>query len=164
LPDTALQAPGFDFDRLSNTIADRDILLPYQQLLDDLRSNTMAEWAPPGGGAAGALTHAVIHGLDVTSSLGIARTSDDEACRLVLDLLTADGGARFGVDATGHRYRAIDLDWHHGVGDFIDATAADLVLALAGRPRPGINIANSAMNMTMAARYPEAAFMAELVP
>jgi uncharacterized protein (TIGR03083 family) len=138
-----LEAASFDFDRLSNTIADRDSRLPYQQLLDDLRSDTMAEWAPPGGGALGALTHAVIHGLDITSALGIARTSDDDAFRVVLDLLMADGGARFGVDASGHRYRATDLDWQHGVGDPIDATAADLVLALAGRPRPGIDIAKT---------------------
>ncbi|MET0908009.1 MAG: maleylpyruvate isomerase family mycothiol-dependent enzyme [Ilumatobacteraceae bacterium] len=138
-----LEAAGYDFDRLSETVARRDGLLPFERLLDDLRSDTMARWAPPGGGATGALAHAVIHGLDITSALGIGRTCDDDACRLLLDSLAADDGARFGLDTSGRRLRATDLDWQHGAGEPVDAAAADLILALAGRPRPGIEFADA---------------------
>jgi len=135
-----LEAAGYDFDRLSETVARRDGLLPYDQLLDDLESATMAEWAPPGGGAMGALTHAVIHGLDVTSACAMERTCDDDACRLVLDALTRSNPSPFGMDLSGHLLRATDLTWQYGEGEPVDATAADLVLVLAGRHRPGVNL------------------------
>lgn len=134
-----LEAAGYDFTQLSETVARRDATLPFENLLDDLRSDTMAGWAPPVGGAMGALTHAVIHGLDITSALGLDRTSDDDASRLVLDSLTANP-AHFHVDPAGRLLRATDLDWQHGTGKPVDASAADLILALAGRPRPGINL------------------------
>ena len=117
--------------------------MPFERLLDDLRSDTMANWAPPGGGASGALSHAVIHGLDITSALGIDRTCDDDACRSVLESLAADAGSRFGMDTSGHLLRATDLDWQQGAGEPVDARAADLILALAGRARPGIDFAAS---------------------
>ena len=139
-----LAAAGHDFDQLSDTIARRDSVLPFERLLDDLRSDAMADWAPPGGGATGALTHAVIHGLDITSALGLDRTCDDGACRLVLDSLAANGGTLFGFDTSGQRLRATDLDWEHGAGDPVEASAADLILALAGRPRHGIELATAA--------------------
>ena len=37
-----LSAVDGDFDRLSQTIADRDARRPFSELLDDLRSDTMA--------------------------------------------------------------------------------------------------------------------------
>lgn len=138
-----LEAAAYDFDRLSETVARRDGLLPFDRLLDDLLSDTMARWAPPGGGAGGALSHAVIHGLDITAALGIGRTCDDDACRRVLDALATDAGALFGMDTTGYLLRATDLDWQQGAGEPVDASAADLILALAGRSRPGIEFANA---------------------
>ena len=138
-----LEAAGYDFDQLSQTVARRDGLLPFERLLDDLRSDTMATWAPPGGGATGALSHAVIHGLDITSALGIDRTCDDDACCLVLDSLAADAGALFGLDTSGQLLRATDLVWQQGAGEPVDASAADLILALAGRSRPWIELATA---------------------
>ena len=71
------------------------------------------------------------------------RTCDDDACRLVLDSLAGDAAAHFGMDASGHMLRATDLDWQHGAGDPLDVSSADLILALAGRPRPSIEFASA---------------------
>ena len=135
-----LEAAGYSFATLSETVARRDGTLPYEQLLDNLRSDTMAGWAPPAGGAMGALTHAVIHGLDITSGVGLDRTCDDDACSVVLDSLATETANQFQIDPSGHQLHATDLDWHHGTGEPVEGTAADLILALAGRPRPGIDL------------------------
>ncbi|MCU1600114.1 MAG: uncharacterized protein JWO22_823, partial [Frankiales bacterium] len=85
-----LAAAGYDFGVLSETVAHRDGARDWPSLLADLRSDVLAGFAMPGGGALSALTHAVIHGLDVTVPLGLPRTSDDTAVRLVLDALVVD--------------------------------------------------------------------------
>jgi uncharacterized protein (TIGR03083 family) len=134
-----LEGAGYDFPTLTNTIAERDGHLPLAELLDDLRGDTMAQWAPPGGGAAGALSHAVIHGLDITTALGLPRSSSDEAVLAVLDSLTTGGvHDNFGTPLAGLELRATDLDWSFGAGTAVTGEAADLILAIAGRPRPGI--------------------------
>lgn len=141
-----LAAAGYRFDVLSNTIARRDGALPFQLLLDDLRSDVMAAWTPPGGGAMGALTHVVIHGLDITAANRLARTTSDEAAEIVLTALGEGSSAHFGVDPSGLHLHATDLDWHHGHGSLLEATAQDLILALAGRPRAGLELRRSAPN------------------
>ncbi len=134
-----MAAAGGDFGRLSETIARRDGELPLGDLLADLRSATLAGWAPPGGGATGALSHAVIHGLDITHPSGLGCTADDRAVRRVLDTLTVGGVSRhFGVDPAGHRLVAADLDWAHGDGVALEAPAVDLLLALSGRRHPSV--------------------------
>lgn len=134
-----LEAAGYDFEALSETIARRDGEVPFEALLADLRSAVLAAWAPPGGGALGALSHAVIHGLDITEAVGLVRTCSDAAAGLVLEALSAHGVAsRFGVDPAGYLLRATDLAWEHGDGPPIVTSAGELILALAGRPRPGV--------------------------
>src|SRR5262249_6391652 len=126
-----LAAVGHDFGALSENVARRDGELEFGRLLDDLRSDTMAAWAPPGGGAIGALSHVVIHGLDITSALNRPRTADDQATVLVLAALTGGGvSTHFGVDPTGRLLKATDIDWQSGTGEPTEATAADLILAL----------------------------------
>lgn len=134
-----LAAAGHDFETLSQRVAHRDGDLPFATLLDDLRSDTMAAWAP-GGGATGALTHAVIHGLDITGALDLPRSADDHATHLVLDILTGGVAGHFGVDIDGRELEATDLDWRHGSGRPVRGTAADLVLTLAGRDRPHLGL------------------------
>ena len=61
---------GFSFQRY----ADRDARSTARQespaeLVDLLRRNIDNPWQPPGAGGAGALSHDVIHGLDVTESM-----------------------------------------------------------------------------------------------
>ena len=129
-----LREVGFDFARLSNRIAEQDGLLPFDTLVKDLRSDAMAHWAPPEGGFAGALTHVVIHGLDITVPLSLGQTCSDEAMRLVLNGLTAGGVHRhFGTEVDGLHLHATDLDWSYGSGRPVDAPAQDIALMLCGR-------------------------------
>ncbi len=94
-------AAGGDFGVLSETVARRDARLPVPDLLDQLRSPGLHAWQPPGGGADGALSHAVIHSLDVTLAMDAPAVAPPDAVRHVLDQLTAAGGATFGVDLAG---------------------------------------------------------------
>lgn len=136
-----LASVAYDFDALSNTIAVRDGNLDFDRLLGDLRSDTMAAWVTPGGGATGSLSHIVIHGLDITVALDLPRSADDQATRVVLDSLTGSRAATpFGVGLAGWCLTATDIDWQHGDGVPVTATSDELVLALAGRPRPGIEL------------------------
>ena len=132
-----LQRCGFDFTRLSNEIAARDAGLPTGELIENLRSEVMQRWAPPGGGYRGALNHAVIHGLDVTVPLGAGRLAPDQTIRVILDDLTGgDVHERFGIDIAGRRLQATDLDWSFGAGPVLRGQAADLALVICGRSVP----------------------------
>ena len=114
-----------DFTRLSNTVAARDGASPPTSLLADLRSETLHGWEPPGGGQLGALTHAVVHGLDVT----------EPATHMALVLGAADPGL-FGTDLTGVELRADDLDWSYGSGELVTGPAQVLALVVCGRVVP----------------------------
>jgi len=132
-----LQARGFDFDRLSNEVAERDARLSTDELEANLRDELLHHWAPPGGGYHGALNHVVIHGLDVTVPLSVPRLPPDDTMRIVLDDLTEGGGhVHFGTVIAGRRLDAIDLDWSYGTGEELRAVAADLALLLCGRSVP----------------------------
>ena len=136
-----LRRCAFDFTRLSNEVASRDAALPAGELVASLRSDVMRHWTPPGGGYHGALTHVVIHGLDVTVPLGTPRCSPDNTIRVVLDNLTTGGGhAHFGTVIEGRRLQASDLDWSHGSGQALRGTAADLALALCARAVPAARL------------------------
>lgn len=132
-----LAAAGGDFSRLSNTVAVRDAELPRAQHLTNLRSATLHAWIPPGGGALGALTHAVVHGLDVTGALRLPRVSADPTIRVVLDGVTVGGGHQhFGVTLDGLRLQAEDLDWSYGNGATVSADAGDLLAMVCARTLP----------------------------
>jgi uncharacterized protein (TIGR03083 family) len=128
-----MAAAGGDFGVLSDTVAARDASLPLTDLLGALRSPLLHAWQPPGGGAAGALSHAVIHSLDVTVALDRPAAAPEGAVTAVLDLLTAAGGAWFGVDLTGVRLEAADTGWAWGTGDVVRADGGPLVALLSGR-------------------------------
>ena len=123
-----LAAAGGDFQLLSDTIAVRDGELPVAEHLTNLRSPELAEWEPPGGGAIGALNHAVVHGLDVTNAVGLPRACTDEAAQVILDNLTTGGvAARFDVDLSDVRLQANDIDWSSGSGRDVIAPAAEII-------------------------------------
>ncbi len=123
-----LAAVGGDFQLLSDTIAVRDGELPVAEHLTNLRSPELAEWEPPGGGAIGALNHAVVHGLDVTNAVGLPRACTDEAAHVILDNLTTGGvAARFDVDLSDVRLQANDIDWSSGSGRDVIAPAAKII-------------------------------------
>ncbi len=131
-----MAAAGGDFAVLSDTVAARNASLPVADQLDALRSQLLHEWQPPGGGATGALSHAVIHSLDVTIALDRPAVAPKEAVVAVLDRLTGANGAWFGVDLAGVRLDATDTDWSWGTGDAVHADSGVLVALLSGRTLP----------------------------
>jgi uncharacterized protein (TIGR03083 family) len=133
---TEMAAAGGDFTVLSNIMATRGAALPRTDLLDQLRSPTLHAWQPPGGGPAGALSHAVIHSLDVTLALGQPTVAPMGAVTAVLDSLGDAHGTTFGVDLSGVRLEATDTDWHRGSGQLVRVDGGSLVALLSGRTLP----------------------------
>ncbi len=131
-----LEAAGGDFTRLSDAIAARDGALPVDTLLDDLRSPLLHGWEPPGGGREGALTHCVIHALDVEEAVPLSRRVPDATIRSVLALVAEGAPNLFGIDLSGVQLRADDLDWSWGSGALVAGPAQALVLVAAGRRLP----------------------------
>jgi uncharacterized protein (TIGR03083 family) len=131
-----MAAAGGDFTVLSETVARRDASLPVADLLDQLRSPRLHAWQPPGGGAAGALSHAVIHSLDVTIALDRPPAAPAEAATAVLDQLTAANGTWSGIDLTGVRLEAADTHWSWGDCQLVRADSGSLVALLSGRALP----------------------------
>jgi uncharacterized protein (TIGR03083 family) len=131
-----MAAAGGNFTLLSDTVAARDASLPVADLLDQLRSPRLHAWQPPGSGAAGAVSHAVIHSLDVTIALDRPVVAPVEAVTAVLDQLTAASGTLFGVDLTGVRLEAADTAWSWGSGQLVRADSGSLVALLGGRALP----------------------------
>jgi uncharacterized protein (TIGR03083 family) len=131
-----MAAAGGDFTVLSDTVAARDASLPLVDLLDQLRSVRLHAWQPPGGGAAGALSHAVIHALDVTIALDRPTVAPEEAVTAVLDQLAAANDTWFGVDLTDVRLEATDTASSWGRGRLVRADSGSLVALLSGRTLP----------------------------
>jgi uncharacterized protein (TIGR03083 family) len=132
-----LEAAGGDFTRLSDTVAERDGALPPAPLLDDLRSEVLHGWQPPGGGMEGALTHCVIHGLDIVEAVPLERRVPDERIVRVLGIIAAPGAPNFfGIDLDGVELRADDLEWSYGSGAPVSGTAQALALVVCGRLLP----------------------------
>lgn len=100
------------------------------------RTPRLHAWQPPGGGAAGALSHAVIHSLDVTIALDRLAIAPPEAVTAVLDQLAAANGTLSGIDLTGVRLEAADTDWSWGNGQLVRADGGCLVALLSGRVLP----------------------------
>jgi uncharacterized protein (TIGR03083 family) len=133
-----LEAAGGDFTSMSDAVAAEDGALPPSTLLENLRSEVLHAWEPPGGGAQGALTHAVIHGLDCTEAdTGIERNLPGHRMVQVLSGLVGPGVQNpFGVDLTGVELRADDVAWSHGSGALVSGPAQVLALVACGRTVP----------------------------
>ncbi|WP_432924155.1 maleylpyruvate isomerase family mycothiol-dependent enzyme [Microbispora sp. CA-135349] len=127
-----------NFDRLADRLAREDAAaLGPRELTACLRDNAEHPWRPPGGGYAGALSHDVIHGMDVTVALGIDRRIPADRLRVLLDNARSPRSRRyFGVDLDGVALRADDVDWSLGTGAPLSGAAQDLVLVLCGRRLP----------------------------
>ena len=149
-----LQRCGGDFTRFSDEIAARDSQLPPADLVAVLRDNADNPWSPPGGGLVGALSHDVIHGLDITWPQSLAYEISDSAMTAVLNSVTsplalaagdvvaaevcadASGETLFGFPLSGIKVSATDLDWSAGHGAELAGRARDLLPLLAGRQIP----------------------------
>jgi uncharacterized protein (TIGR03083 family) len=130
-----LEAAGGDFTTMSDAVAAEDGALLPSILLENLRSEVLHAWEPPGGGAQGALTHAVIHGLDVTEAdTGLERSVPEGRIVRVLSGLAGPGVENpFGVDLTGVELRADDVAWSYGSGALVSGPAQVLALVVCGR-------------------------------
>jgi uncharacterized protein (TIGR03083 family) len=126
------------FNAMSDRVARRDAArMSRAELAEAVSSNAGHPWKPPGGGFAGALAHDLIHGLDITVPLGLARPVPEERLRLVLPgSLTDRSVTFFGTDLDGIELRAEDMDWTLGSGTPLTGAAADLLLVLCGRKLP----------------------------
>ncbi|WP_199043877.1 maleylpyruvate isomerase family mycothiol-dependent enzyme [Glycomyces salinus] len=123
----------FRFDRF----ADRDAraaakAMSDQELIDLYRANIRHPWRPPGGGQAGALSHDLIHGLDITEPAGLPGPPADR-----IALVIGSGRSRnfdyFGVDLGGRSLVATDADCEFGEGEPHRLPAKDLLLVVTGR-------------------------------
>ncbi|MFC9797637.1 maleylpyruvate isomerase family mycothiol-dependent enzyme [Streptomyces sp. NPDC127584] len=123
--------------RMTDRVARRDAAARSPaELSAFLRDNADHRWTPPVGGAAGALGHDVVHGLDVTVALGLDRRVPEDRLRALLDQVRPAGLRFFGVDLGGVRLCADDLDWSYGSGAPVTGSAQDLLLLAYGRRLP----------------------------
>jgi uncharacterized protein (TIGR03083 family) len=126
-----------NFARMADRVARRDAAAPIGVLLAGWRTNENHPWTPPGGGLLGALTHDVVHGLDITVPLGHEHPVSEAALRAVLDNATTPLSLKhFGRDLTGIRLEADDLDWAYGDGEPLRGGARSLLLVLMDRRLP----------------------------
>lgn len=126
-----------NFNRYADRQARQDAVeLTPAQLVECLRQNINHPWKPPGGGHEGALSHDVIHGLDVTVALGIDRQVPSERLQIVFDAMQPRHAKYFGADLTDVQLQATDLSWTYGTGTPLTGTAQDLLLVLSGRSLP----------------------------
>ncbi|MEZ0092322.1 maleylpyruvate isomerase family mycothiol-dependent enzyme [Streptacidiphilus sp. EB129] len=132
-----LVAARFSFNRFADHVARRDGAgMTPDELLGTLRDNIGHPWQPPGGGPAAALSHDVIHGLDITEPLGLP-PAPSERIATVLAHSSPRALAFFGVDLTGIELRATDADLRLGTGRVVELPVKDILLTVTGRrPAP----------------------------
>lgn len=128
---------GGRFNRMADRLARQEAAeLSREALVASLRDNAGHPWQPPGGGLVGALSHDVIHGLDITTALGLDRRVPLERLEIVLGGTKPKQVKYFGTDLTGVCLRADDLDWSYGTGTPVTGLAQDLLLVLCNRRLP----------------------------
>jgi len=127
-----------NFTAMSDRVARRDAaVLSAAELTRAVEDNVNHPWRPPGGGFAGALSHDVIHGLDIAVPLGLMWHLPEDRLRHVLpESLTQRSVKFFGVDLDGIELQASDMAWTLGSGSPLTGTAQDLLLAICGRKLP----------------------------
>lgn len=132
-----LARSGGNFTRMADRCARRDAAaLSTVELTTALKDNVDHPWKPPGGGVAGALSHDLIHGLDLTVPLGIDWRVPEARLRVVLSQLGPKRLKYFGVDLTGVELQADDLAWRYGSGAPLRGAGQDLLLVICGRTLP----------------------------
>jgi uncharacterized protein (TIGR03083 family) len=123
----------FSFDRYADRAAHADTTaMSDDDLLAQLRDNIRHPWKPPGGGALGALSHDLIHGLDITEPLGLP-APPTERTALVLRGATPRSLKYFGANLHGARLVATDADVAIGAGTPVRMPVKDVLLVVTGR-------------------------------
>lgn len=128
-----LVAARFSFDRYADRAARRDgARMSADELLGTLRDNIRHPWQPPGGGPSAALSHDVIHGLDITEALALP-AAPTQRIATVLTLARPRALAYFGVELSSVELRATDADFHLGTGDVVELPVKEILLTVTGR-------------------------------
>lgn len=129
---SGLARARFSFDRFADAAARRDTAEhDSSHLLRSLAENITTVWHPPGGGDDAALSHDVIHGLDITEPLGLPAPPSER-----IGLVLRHGGKRalahFGA-VLDRTLVATDTDFSIGHGDPLELAAKDILLAVSNR-------------------------------
>jgi len=120
------------FDAVADRLARNDTSQrSSQELLDCLRQNVAHPWKPPGGGQLGALSHDVIHGLDITEALHADSVSPPG--RIAAVLANKKLARAFKFDLDPYQLVATDTDFTIGAGRPIRMPAKDLLLICTAR-------------------------------
>ncbi|MEV6831579.1 maleylpyruvate isomerase family mycothiol-dependent enzyme [Amycolatopsis sp. NPDC051102] len=128
---------GGRFNVMADRVARREAAeLSRDALVSSLRDNADHPWRPPGGGAVGALSHDVIHGLDITTALNLDRRVPLERLEVIFAAMKPKQVKYFGADLAGIALCANDLDWSYGAGTPLTGAAQDLLLVLSNRRLP----------------------------
>jgi uncharacterized protein (TIGR03083 family) len=139
-----------DFNAMADSCAKQDAaILTQEELVAALRDPNLHAWQPPGGGYEGALTHVVIHGLDITVSQGLERRVPEVRLHKVLQVASSLESLMSNV--SGVELRASDLDWSFGAGSPVLGRAQDLALVLFGRRLPAGRLQGESANRFTAA-------------
>ncbi|WP_337831108.1 maleylpyruvate isomerase family mycothiol-dependent enzyme [Pseudonocardia sp. TMWB2A] len=125
------------FDRFADRAARDDAAaLTPDELLACLDAHVEDPWSPPGGGPVGALSHDVIHGLDVALALGRLEHVSPERATTVLASMRPEHLRSFGTTIDGLRLVATDTGPVRGDGAEVRGRAAYLLAAVCGRRVP----------------------------
>lgn len=122
-----------NFDAANVDLAVRAAERPWREIVATLRAKAHHRFTPPGQGPAAPLTDVIVHSLDMTVPLGIAREIPEAHLRVALDHVATGAGTRVGSGVGGQRFEATDMDWAYGDGPVVSTPAQEILLRLAGR-------------------------------
>lgn len=127
---------GFDFDKVSISMAKTQLARPVADVLASLRAQATKSAPMPSFPEAMTVTDIAIHTQDVRRPLGLGGSLDEQVLRTTLAFLTTNKKAKMAVHLKpldGVRLVANDIDWSFGEGAEITGTGEALMMALADR-------------------------------
>lgn len=124
-----------NFDAANSALAKKQALRPFAEIVQTLRDKADHRFTPPGQGPEAPLTDIIVHGLDITTPLGLSHHVPDEHLVVVLNHLAEPSPKSRAASRQldGVRLQADDLEWTHGDGPLVTGPARAILLALAGR-------------------------------
>lgn len=134
---TGLVKSGFNFDKASVVMAQKQLDRPVADVLRALRSKATQSAPFPGFPEAMTSTDIAIHTQDVRRPLAVGGALDPELLSSSLEFLTT---AKQATQLVNRRpiesvtLRATDMDWTFGSGPEIAGTGEALMMGMANRP------------------------------
>lgn len=130
-----LRARG-NLDRAVDRAARREATRPVEELVAVLCERADSSFAPPGIGARGPMTDAIVHTGDVAVPLGLPFDPDPADVRVALDFVVGTVPLAFTTRrrVAGLRFVTDDAGFDVGQGAQVRGRAIDVLLAVCGRP------------------------------